>query len=61
VLYNKRPLNKRCRILPAEGLGVSPRFKKVPPDCGNRGLTENISAISVIQSPMKRHEEGGVS
>jgi hypothetical protein len=29
-----RPLKKRCRILPAGGLGVSPSFKKVPQDWG---------------------------
>jgi len=25
-----RPLKKRCRILPAGGLGVSPNFKSLP-------------------------------
>jgi hypothetical protein len=56
-----RPLKKRCRILPAGGLGVSPSFKKVPQDWGIGELTETISAISVIQSPIKRNEEGGIS
>jgi len=26
----KRPLKKKCRILPAGGLGVSPRYNKSP-------------------------------
>jgi hypothetical protein len=30
------PLKKRCRILPAGGLGVSPRFKS-PPRLGDLG------------------------
>jgi hypothetical protein len=41
-----RPLKKRCRILPARGLGVSPRFKKSPKIGGYRGLIESISAVS---------------
>ena len=40
-----RPPKKRCRILPAGGLGVSPSFKKVPEDRGIRGLIETISAV----------------
>ena len=28
--YLDRPLEKRCRILPTGGLGVSPSFKKSP-------------------------------
>ncbi len=38
---------KRCRILPAGGLGVSPRFKKSPKIGGYRGLIETISAVSL--------------
>jgi hypothetical protein len=41
-----RPLKKRCRILPAGGLGVSPNFKKSPKIGGYRGLIGNISVIS---------------
>jgi hypothetical protein len=26
----KRPLKKRCRVIPAGGLGVSPSFKSLP-------------------------------
>ena len=37
------PLKKRCRILPAGGLGVSPSLKKVPQDWGIRGLIEKPS------------------
>ena len=33
-----RPLKKRCRILPAGDLGVSPSFKKSPKTGGYRGL-----------------------
>jgi len=32
----KRPLKKKCRILPAGGLGVSPSFKN-PPRLGDIG------------------------
>ena len=42
-----RPLKKRCRILPAGGLGVSPNLKKSPKIGGYRGLIETIQAISV--------------
>ena len=42
----KRPLKKKCRILPAGGLGVSPSFKKSPKIGGYRGLIESISAVS---------------
>jgi len=42
----KRPLKKRCRIIPAGGLGVSPSFIKVPQDWGIRGLIKTISVIS---------------
>jgi len=38
---------KRCRILPAGSLGVSPRFKNPPRFGGYRGLIENISAVSL--------------
>jgi hypothetical protein len=41
-----RPLKKRCRILTAGGLGVSPSFKKSPKIGGYRGLIESISAVS---------------
>jgi hypothetical protein len=41
-----RQLKKRCRILPARGLGVSPSFNKSPQDWGIRGLIETISAVS---------------
>ena len=37
------PLKKRCRILTAGGLGVSPSIKKVPQDWGIRGLIEKSS------------------
>ena len=43
----KRPLKKRCRILPAGGLGVSPSFKKSPKIGGYRGLIKTISAFSI--------------
>ena len=33
----KRPLQKKCRILPAGGLGVSPSFKS-PPRLGDIGV-----------------------
>jgi len=39
-------LKKRCRIIPAGGLGVSPSFIKVPQDWGIRGLIKTISVIS---------------
>jgi len=38
LLYIMRLLKKRCRILPAGGLGVSPSFKKVPQDWGILGV-----------------------
>ena len=40
-----RQLKKMCRIVPARGLGVSPRLKKVPQDWGIRGFTDIISAL----------------
>ena len=44
VAFGTRPLKKRCRILPAGGLGVSPSFKKKSPKTGGyRGLIEAIS------------------
>ena len=46
VVFGTGPLKKRCRILPAGGLGVPPSFKKIPQDWGIRGLIETISAIS---------------
>jgi len=39
-----RPLERRCRILPAGGLGVSPSIKKAPQDWGIRGLIEKSSS-----------------
>ncbi len=45
--YNRRPVKKRCRILPAGGMGVSPTFIEVPQDWGTRGLTETVSAVSI--------------
>jgi hypothetical protein len=42
----KRMLNKKCRILPAGGLGVSPSFKGSPKIRGFRGLIETMSAVS---------------
>jgi len=45
-LHIERPLKKRCRILPARGLGVSPSFKISPKHGGYRGLIESISAVS---------------
>jgi hypothetical protein len=45
--YNRRPLKKRCRILPAGGMGVSPTIKEVPQDWGIRGLNTNLSAVSI--------------
>jgi hypothetical protein len=38
-----RPLKRRCRILPAGGLGVSPSIKKVPQDWWIRGLIKKSS------------------
>jgi len=46
LFYYKRLLGKRCRILPAGGLGVSPSFIKIPQDWGIRGLIKTISALS---------------
>jgi len=46
--FSKRPLKKRCRILPAGGLGVSPSFKKSPKIGGYRGLIETINVIASI-------------
>jgi hypothetical protein len=45
ALYIMRPLKKRCRILPAGGLGVSPSYKSPPKIGGYRGLIESISAV----------------
>ncbi len=42
-----RLLKKRCRMLPAGGLGVSPSLKKSPKIGGLRGLILTISAISI--------------
>jgi hypothetical protein len=39
-------LKKRCRILPAGCLGVSPRFINSPETGGYRGLIKIISALS---------------
>jgi len=33
-----RTLKKRCRILPAGGLGVTPRINKNPPRLGDKGV-----------------------
>jgi hypothetical protein len=38
-------LKKRCRILPAGGLGVFPQLKKSPKTGGYRGLIKTISEI----------------
>ena len=38
----EKEVKKRCRILPAGGLGVSPSFKKTPKIGGYRGLIESI-------------------
>ena len=43
----RRPMKKRCRILPAGGLGVSPSFKKAPKIGGLWGLIETISAVLI--------------
>jgi hypothetical protein len=40
-------MKKRCRILPAGGLGVSTSFKKSPKIGGYRGLIKTISAVSL--------------
>ena len=57
-LDNWRLPKKRCRILPAGGLGVSPSFKISPKTGGYRGLIETILAVSLN---MKRVEtRGGV-
>ena len=40
-------MKKRCRILPAGGLRVSPSFIKVPQDWEIRELIETTSAISL--------------
>jgi hypothetical protein len=42
---NKRSLRKKCRVLPAGGLGVSPSFNKPPKIGGDRGLIEIIPAV----------------
>jgi len=41
-----RILIKRCRILPARGLGVSPSFKKSPKIGGYRGFIKTLSVLS---------------
>jgi len=46
-LDNWRLLKKRCRILPAGGLGVPPGFKNSPKTGGYRGLIKTISAVSI--------------
>jgi hypothetical protein len=43
-----RPLKKRCRILPAGGLGGVPQLQKSPNTGGYRGLIESISACSLL-------------
>jgi hypothetical protein len=43
-----RPLKKRCRILPAGGLGLSPSLKKSPKIGGYRGLIKTINVIDAI-------------
>jgi hypothetical protein len=46
--FLKRPLRKRCRILPVGGLGVSPSFlKKSPKIGGYRGLIK--TALAALQ------------
>jgi hypothetical protein len=40
-------MRKRCRILPAGDLGVSPSFKKSAKTGGYRGLIKTISAFSM--------------
>jgi hypothetical protein len=40
-------LKKRCRMLPAGGLGGVPQLEKVPQDWGIRGLIEAIPAVSI--------------
>ena len=37
-VISMRPLKKRCRILAAGSLGISPSFKKASQDWGIRGL-----------------------
>jgi hypothetical protein len=49
MAYSKRLLKKRCRILPAGGLGIPPSIKKTTRIGGYRGLIETISAFSVIR------------
>jgi hypothetical protein len=41
------PLKKRCRILPAGGLGLPPGYKKSPMIGGYRGLIKTILIISL--------------
>jgi hypothetical protein len=43
---NTVEIEKRCRILPAGGLGCPSASKKVPQDWGIRGLIGTISAAS---------------
>ena len=38
----RRLLKKRCRILPAGGLGVSPSFNKSPKDWGIQGVERDF-------------------
>jgi hypothetical protein len=44
------PLKKRCRILPAGGLGVSPSFNKSPKIGGYRGLIDTISVVLLTKT-----------
>jgi hypothetical protein len=52
-----RPLKIRCRILPAGGLGVSPKLLKSPKIGVYRRLIDSISAFSYgeleIGSPLE--------
>jgi hypothetical protein len=41
----RRVLKKRCRTLPAEGLGVFPQTKKSPKIGGFRGLNTAFSVL----------------
>jgi hypothetical protein len=57
AVYNKRQLKKRCRMLPAGGLGVSPSLKKSPEIGGYRGLIETISAVPIRSTSKRRYEK----
>ena len=45
MLKTKETAEKRCRILPARSLGVSPSFKKSPEIRGYRGLIKTMFGI----------------